>query len=272
MYECSLIIAFYNKIDYLKLVLAGLERQTFTNFEIIIADDGSKEEIVSELKKIIETSSLTIRHIWHEDKGWRKNEILNKAVLIAHAPYLVFIDGDCIPHRDFIKEHIELSEENVCLTGRRVNLGQKITIGLTPQKVKNGWLEKNYITMLFHSFFRESNIEKGVYIRNRNLRVFLNKEKRGILGSNFSLPKDILLKINGFDERYKTTGYGEDSDVQFRLELIGVVIKSLNYIALQYHLYHKELPRPQSGYDLLNQVKTEKEAFTRFGIQKLEYS
>ena len=250
--------------------MASLERQTFTNFEIIIADDGSREDVVAELKSVISHTPLTVRHVWHEDKGWRKNEILNKAVGMAQAPYLIFIDGDCILHRHFISEHLSLQEERVCLTGRRVNLGPTVTARLTPQKVKNGWLEKNYLTLLFHSFFRESNIEKGVYLRNTKLRLLFNQEKRGILGSNFSLAKALLLQINGFDERYTTPGYGEDSDVQFRLELEGISVKSLNYIALQYHLYHKELPRPQAGHDLLNTVMESKQAFTPFGIQKTE--
>ncbi len=267
MYSCSLIIAFYNKIEYLKLVLAGLERQTFKDFEVIIADDGSNEEVVKELENIVKNSSLKINHIWHEDMGWRKNIILNKAVLASNSDYLIFIDGDCVPHKQFIKEHFDYKEKDACITGRRVNLSKKITSMLTPENVRKGWLENNFLLMLYYSFFRESNIEKGIYIKNKFLQSLFNKRKRGILGCNFSLYKEKLLSINGFDERYRNPGNGEDSDVQFRLELINADIKPLNLVAVQYHLFHKELPRSKDVFELFDKVKSEKIAFTNYGIK-----
>ena len=98
MYKASIIAAFYNRIDYLKLVLAGLERQTEKDFELIIADDGSRKDIVEEIKVIQTIHSFPIKHIWQEDKGFRKNRILNKAIIASESDYLIFIDADCIPH------------------------------------------------------------------------------------------------------------------------------------------------------------------------------
>ena len=50
MPQATVIAAFYNKIDYLRLVLAGFETQSEKDFEFIVADDGSKQEIVKELE------------------------------------------------------------------------------------------------------------------------------------------------------------------------------------------------------------------------------
>lgn len=124
--KATLIISFYNKIDYLKLVLAGMERQSSNEFEIIIADDGSREEVVRELKEIMDRSSLAIKHVWQEDKGFRKCRILNKSICEAKTDYLIFIDGDCVPHKEFVREHIENRSKGVCLAGRRVNLSKKL--------------------------------------------------------------------------------------------------------------------------------------------------
>ena len=81
MVKTSVIAAFYNNINYLKLVLAGFERQTEKDFELIIADDGSREEVVKEIESIASNYSFLIKHTWHPDKGFRKNKILNQAIL-----------------------------------------------------------------------------------------------------------------------------------------------------------------------------------------------
>ncbi|MBS0001406.1 MAG: glycosyltransferase, partial [Cyclobacteriaceae bacterium] len=120
--KASIIIAFYNKIRYLELVLAGFERQTEKDFELIIADDGSGKEVVAGIKKLIQLSDMKISHIWHEDKGWRKNIIMNQAVRQAASGDLICIDGECIPHRNFIRENIRNRQSGIILSGRRINL------------------------------------------------------------------------------------------------------------------------------------------------------
>ncbi|MBK7378924.1 MAG: glycosyltransferase [Ignavibacteriales bacterium] len=265
--EVSLIISFYNRIDFLKLVFAGLKRQTFKNFEVIIADDGSKEEVVNEIEKLSREINFPIAHIWQEDKGFRKNKILNQAIVNSNSTYLIFIDGDCIPHRDFISEHFSHRQLNICLTGRRVNLSQKLSESLSTKKVKEGILENQFFLLKDGLLGKSTDVEKGFFIRNKFLRKYFNKKKRGLLGCNFSIYKNDLLIINGFDERYIAPSIGEDSDVQFRLELAGVRVRSLNNIAVQYHLYHKLQPRPIENLRLFETVKTEKQAFSKFGIK-----
>lgn len=269
MFHTSVIVSVYNRFDFLELVLAGLERQTMWDFEVVIADDGSDEAFTDSLKKIIPTLSFPLIHIRHEDKGFRKNKILNKAIEAANSDYLIFIDGDCIPHSQFLNEHSRYRNKYVCLTGRRVNLSERISSQLTPGMVKKGWLEKNTFNLVKDGLFGKSNyVEKGFYIRNKTLRGILNDKPRGLLGCNFSINKEDILKINGFDERYEAPSIGEDSDVQYRLELAGMRIRSLNNIAVQYHLYHPLQERPQQNLELFDKVKAEGKAFTPFGIKK----
>ncbi len=269
MIDASVIVSFYNKIDYLKLVLAGFEIQNNKNFEIIIADDGSEENVVKEIQSIAHQYPFRIKHIWHPDKGFRKNKILNQAILASESDYLIFIDGDCVPHPKFVEGHLEYKSEKLALTGRRVNLSQTITQLLTPEKIKDGFLQKKSLLLIKDGIFgKSSDVEKGFYFRNKLLRKFFNRKKRGILGCNFSLHKKDIIDINGFDERYEAPSIGEDSDIQFRLELNGVNIKSLNHIAVQYHLYHKLQPRPQANLTLFEKTKKDKTIATPFGIAK----
>ena len=123
----SLIVSFYNRIDFLKLIFAALEQQSYLDFEVIIADDGSRVEIVQELELQIEKASFQVKHIWHEDIGWRKNTVLNNAIVASESNYIIFIDGDCIPHPHFIEEHLNSRVPNQTICGRRVTLTKKIT-------------------------------------------------------------------------------------------------------------------------------------------------
>lgn len=271
MTEATVVISFYNRVDYLRLLIAGFEKQSFRDFEVIIADDGSSQEAVSEVNKIIGSTHIPVRHVWHEDKGFRKNRILNKAITAAGSEYLIFVDGDCIPHSEFVSGHLCSRRPGTALTGRRVNLSEKITRRLTAEMVADGYLERNFLALFWDGIFGDSyDVEKGIYLSDGFLRNLLNKKKRGLLGCNFSLYRDDLLRINGFDERYEAPSIGEDSDVQYRLEMVGTEIKSLNHAAVQYHLYHQLQPRRQENLDLFEQVKKDNLPFTPFGIKRID--
>ena len=270
MLKASIIISFYNKIECLYPILISLKNQSFTDFEIIIADDGSSNDVVDELGLVLKKVPFSVLHLWQEDTGFRKNRILNQAILSAAAEYLIFIDGDCLLHPEFVGEHFNNRKEKTCLTGRRVNLSEKITKILLSGMGKDNLIKKNYYKIIWDGIFGKSfDVEKGFYFKFNYLRNFVNKKRRGILGCNFSLYKKDILGINGFDERYEAPSIGEDSDIQFRLELNNVEIKSVNNIAVQYHLYHKLQTRPKKNLLLFESVKKERSAVTKYGINKL---
>jgi glycosyltransferase involved in cell wall biosynthesis len=269
MLEATVIAAFYNRLDYLKLILAGFERQTLKNFEFIVADDGSNEKVVNEVIKNISNYSFPVKHTWQEDKGFRKNRILNKAISESESDYIIFIDADCIPHQAFVEGHLSYSNQNTSLTGRRVNLSEKVTDQLSEEKVRDGFLERNLFYLMKDGLFGKSiDVEKGLYLKNKFLLNFFNRKRRGLLGCNFSAYKEDLIKVNGFDERYEAPSVGEDSDIQYRLELTGIKISSINHAAVQYHLYHKLQERTPKNLELFEEVKKNGLAFTPFGLKK----
>jgi glycosyltransferase involved in cell wall biosynthesis len=269
--QASLIISFYKKIDWLKLVLAALEKQSLSEFEIIIADDGSPTDVVKEITMIQEQSSLTIRHVWHPDEGFTKTIILNKAVIAASASYIIFIDGDCVPHKDFIYDHVRLRQVNTVLAGRRVYLSQKLSASITTHAIKNGILEKGFLRTLFMDKLRGEtrHPEKGIHINNRYINMALGSEK-GLLGCNFSVSKDLILKVNGFDERYKHPGVGEDSEIEYRWLKMGVKIFAPRFALVQYHLWHPLLSRANKSDNMQLYTSMQKEGYiyTPYGIHK----
>ena len=266
----SLIISIYNKVDFLKLVLDSLEFQSLKNFEVILSDDGSNEESLAELKKLVKLYSFMIKHEWHIDDGWNKNAILNKSIIACESSYIVFIDGDCVLHSHFLEEHYLGKSTNTLLTGRRINLSKKISNNITSKSIKNGYLSSEiFLESLWDSIWSGSrDVEQGIYVKSELVRRFLNRKDKGVLGSNFSISKQNLLEVNGFDERFNFPAAGEDTDLEARLRRKGIKIKSVRNQAIQYHLFHKQLERNKERLIYLDENNANKITYTHFGINK----
>ena len=106
--QVSVIVSTYNQPEWLEKVLWGYNIQSFKEFELIVADDGSGKAMREVLGRLTPRLSYPLKHVWHEDRGFRKCEILNKAILAASTDYLVFTDGDCIPRKALKEERVNL--------------------------------------------------------------------------------------------------------------------------------------------------------------------
>ena len=267
----SLVIAVYNKPDVLRFVLAACARQSWKDFDVIVADDGSGPGVEQVVVEARERWSLPLTHLWHADDGWRKNTMLNNAIRTARAEYLVFIDGDCIPGRDFLLDHWRRRAPRKVLLGRRVETSRRWSEALTLDRITGGAFEhygwKEWRDGLRGDALR---IEDGIRIRPAWLRRLLLRNVRGMLGSNFSVAKEHLAAINGFDECYRGPGCGEDSDVQYRLSLIGITGASLRNLAIQYHVWHQLTKGSDACWERFERVKTTREPRCRMGLEKLE--
>ena len=267
----SLVVSFYNNLEFLELILAALEIQSFSDFEVIIADDGSSAHVLEMLSDTIERSPLSIQHVWHEDKGFRKTTILNRAIKASLSDYLVFIDGDCIPHPKFIEEHYRNREDRLALTGRRVNMSKSVTDALTPELVRNGALQGSLFRQLIYDGIKGKarNVEMGFYIKNGLLRKLFNRKVRNLKGCNMSFNKKDLMAINGLDERYCAPSTGEDTDIGFRLQLNGVRVRNLKNIAILYHRHHARIERgDNANWPIFEQTKKEQVIYTPYGIKR----
>lgn len=270
--QATVIISIYNKFEYLERVLAGLEQQSLKDFEVILADDGSNEQTIAQINHYIKQSRLQIRHLWHEDKGFRKTTILNQAIQAAASEYLIFVDGDCVPHPEYVRAHVEHRQRGTVLSGRRVNISQHLTSWLTPERIRAGALGTSFtLRTIWDSLTGETrDAEKGIYLPSKAFEKVFPQNFRGLLGCNFSLYKQDLLDINGFDERYQAPAVGEDTDPELRLRWAGKKFKSVKNYAIQYHLYHRKLDRPNQNQQILAQVLKDRHAFTPYGIIKSE--
>ena len=113
----------------------SLQRQQYKNFEVVIAEDDNSPETKNFLKKISANFFFKIVHVFQKsDDGFRKNEMLNKAISVAHGEFIIIIDGDCILHRAFFKEYAKNAEDKTILFGRRALLSESITKKLLASK------------------------------------------------------------------------------------------------------------------------------------------
>ncbi|MGF1778450.1 glycosyltransferase [Vibrio nomapromontoriensis] len=261
----EVVIATYNNVTDTQLVLEGYVQQTSKDFSVCIADDGSGPEI-AQLVNSYQQKGMKVRHIWHEDLGFRRAMILNKAIKTSHADYLIFTDNDCIPSRYFIEDYQQRLSLNTLIFGRRVDLfehvSQKFRQKKLPLKKLDSplWLLKKAIQKQLKRV--EVGIRFPVWELNR-----INKRQRSALGANMGIPKRALLAINGFDNDF--VGYGmEESDVERRLKLQGYQAHSIIGRCSLFHLYHQEKTPSEAALDMYNAKKDSANIVCKNGINQ----
>ncbi len=261
----SVIIAVYNKPDFLEKVLCSLRNQTHKDFEIVISDDGSGPEIGTIIEKYRSLFSFPIQHVRHEHLGFRKTIIANKAVIRSRSDYLVFIDGDSVLHHRFLAEHFRKRKIGTILSGRRVMLDEHLTQRMTAADVLSRQFEKSSFWM---KHCEKGSIKHGMYAPFVNsLEALLHSGRHyGILGANFSLFRGDYYRINGYDERIIGRGL-EDDNLANRFKAAGLRIRSMSRRAIQYHLFHSFDPVPHSP-ETIKKFGMPDAAWTSRGILK----
>jgi hypothetical protein len=227
----SVVMACYKDSDIVERNLAAFAGQSYRDFEVIVADDGSPEDYGPLLQRLAAHFSYALKHVRHEDQGFRKTRILNRAVSVSRFERLIFIDMDCLPHRDFVRHHVQYLKPGTALAGRRVEIQRDVVP--TAQQILYHGLELGPLQLLRLWLRGRANlIEHGLVLPGSH-----DIPHRGILGCNFSVWKEDLCKINGFNAEFTGPGW-EDTDVDFRLQLAGVQLKTLRHKIVEYHVEH----------------------------------
>jgi glycosyltransferase involved in cell wall biosynthesis len=269
--KISVIISTYNHPEWLEKVLWGYECQTYKNFEVLIADDGSGQPTRALIDHFNTTSKLEIVHVWHEDTGYRKCQILNKAILASATDYLLFTDGDCIPRNDFVLQHVKHSEKGFFLSGGAIRLPLDTSKLITHDGIVNQrafsrkWLEKSGVDF---SFLK--NLKLNQNKRLASVLNFITPANASWNGGNSSGWKSDILSVNGFDERM---GYGgQDRELGERLINKGIKSKQIRYSAVCVHLDHNRNYKSESSIrkniEIRKGTRHERITWTEFGIIK----
>lgn len=233
MASLALIINTWNQAQYLARVLEAISRQSSPPDEMLLADDGSDQETREVFRKWSVTSPVAASHVWQEHQGFRRARILNSAIAKTKVDYVVFLDGDTVPHPQFIQDHRQLARPSVFVQGHRALIGQGAAawFGL-------GRFESDRRRALWQG---QLGGLKHAYRWPRPWRK-LRRDLRGVRGCNLGLWREHLVRANGYNEAF--VGWGrEDSELAVRLMNSGVERLDVRGWALCYHLWHAPAER-----------------------------
>ncbi len=268
--KISVIISTYNAEAWLEKVLWGFNCQTYRDFEVVIADDGSGPATRDLIDRMQEEVFYPIKHVWQEDEGFQKSRILNKAVLACGADYIIMTDGDCIPREDFVQVHYINKQKGYFISGGYYMLPMNISLMITREDIEKQrcfdihWLKEKGIPKTFKN---NKLTARGIAARLLNTFTPTNASWNGHNSSGWK--KDIL-NVNGFDERMQYGG--QDRELGERLFNFGIKSKQLRYSAVCVHLDHKRgYKTPESlakNAAIRKTTRKEKQVWTHYGISK----
>ncbi len=226
----TVIVTTYNSPDYLSRVLGGLSLQSRLPDEVVVADDGSgpeTEKIVSDFSK---GAPFAVKHVWQEDLGFRAARIRNGAVKGSSGDYLIFMDGDCVPDRHYVADHLMLSEEGCFVQGKRIILTKESSEEFSPAKA-------NSASHLVKEFLRGRLGNAHHILRMPFFPASRSRSMKGIKTCSLGISKKDVMAVNGFNEVF--VGWGrEDSEFAARLYKYGLMRKSHSFAAICFHLWH----------------------------------
>ena len=259
--KISVIVPIYNRLEHFRALFICLLRQNRQIDELIITDDGSSQQILDYIADLIPKASFKIKHIYQEDKGFRKTRALNNGVINSEGELLVFCDQDLI----FGEEYIEYMEKNIkkgCFL-----LCRPISINEEEKDIilKTIELSNKYEELLkpLPKYYLESVNKTLKTDRKRRILNILKLSKRGIklVGMSYAVMKSDYLKVNGYDENYN--GWGEeDDDFGNRLYVAGIKGKELKTPNMQIHLWHYSDPTKKHSMNEEYYYKRKREIFS----------
>ena len=239
--KISVIVPVYNRLEHLRALFLCLLRQKKQPDELIITDDGSSQKVLDFIGDLIPKAQFKVKHIYQEDKGFRKTRALNNAVRNSTGDLLIFCDQDLIFGEEYIETIANNIKENIFLMGRAHTLKkEEKDFALENIEKFNSYEEiiKNLPSNYIPTIEKMLNEDK----RRRLLKTF-KLAKRGIklVGMSYALMKNAYIKVNGYDENY--IGWGqEDDDFGNRLTVAGINGKELVTRNIQLHLWHYSDP------------------------------
>ena len=242
----TLTISTYNRPAALDRVLSACMRQSDQDFEIVVADDGSTEATRDLVRDYRKRSTVPISHVWHPDDGFRLAEIRNKAIAQARGDYLIFLDGDCMPQRNFVAMHRALARPGAMLTGSRILLSERLTRRIESERLElSAFTAPSWIAARLRGDINKCLplLLSSAALPGRRVDGFVWKS---IKGCNMAAWTRDVVAVDGFDNSFTSWGH-EDADFVARLHNAGIGRNKGFFATEVLHLWHREQPRDRES-------------------------
>jgi glycosyltransferase involved in cell wall biosynthesis len=260
----SVVVATYNRGDALDAVLRGLSRQGDRDFEVIVADDGSDGATARVVERWTGRIGVPLKHVRHEDRGFRLAEIRNRAICASVGEICVFLDDDSIPRPNFVAAHRRLAEPGWFVAGNRVLLAQGLTERILRDRLEPElWGAATWVAARLRGEINR--ISPVVPLPLGPLRARNAARWQGARGGNLAIRKADLVRVDGFDAAYGGWGL-EDSDIIVRLIRCGVRRRDGHFATGVLHLWHPQNDRSNAAE---NQTKLD-EVIRSSRVQSLQ--
>ena len=230
--DLSVVVSTYERPMHLHRCLASLSNQTLDKrrFEIIVADDGSRDETHDVVETFRRSIDIPVTFSTQKNLGFRKARAVNRALHLIRSPYVVLTDGDCIFPPDHLDTHLRVRQQRVVWAGNSVFLDRETSEAIDVQSVNSGTWQELVPKRLPRA-------QMLVHQKAKFYQAIRHGTKPKLVGNNIGVWRNQLLSVNGFDQSYQ--GWGcEDDDLGLRLRLRKNRIKSLLGHTHAYHLWH----------------------------------
>jgi GT2 family glycosyltransferase len=217
-------ITVFNDWPKLERTLDSIAGQDSAPEQLIVADDGSEDSLGVNLASWANARDIPITHVWHPNAGFRKCELLNMAATQVRCDFILYIDHDCLVPKNFVRSHAAFASEDMIHVGPRIHV-------MPPSSGRFRPTPPSIITALF----RRNLV--GCLSAVRGAKV-LAKPPKVIEGCNMMVPTRAIREVNGYDNRYRSKGYGVDADLVVRGWFAGYKMGVSGISTTVYHLWH----------------------------------
>jgi glycosyltransferase involved in cell wall biosynthesis len=247
----ALAITTFERPDALAAVLDRVGRQRVAAAEIIIADDGSGAATREVIERFMASSTATVRLVSQPHDGFRVTRLRNLAIAAATADYVVFIDGDMLPHPSFVADHQRHARRGFYTQGVRVHADEALTRRLIATPASRPSFASRGL----------GGLRRLYLLHSRAMASMMRFAANGLIAvksCNQGFWRDDLVRVNGFDEAI--TGWGaEDKELCARLENAGVRRQTLLFGGIACHLHHAPASRDALPTNLAALDRTRRE-------------
>jgi glycosyltransferase involved in cell wall biosynthesis len=224
----SVVVLSFKRPDALALVLRGLLLQRVLPLEVVVTEDGAEEETRRCVERARATFPVQLVHLTQEHAGPRMARARNRGIAAARGDYLVFLDGDMVPGRQFLADHKDFARPGAFAQGSRALASEACTRKL----LSAGRTE---VSPLMRGLTRRHNLLRAPLLRDAWGRP--QRRRDGAKSCNLAFWRDDLLALNGFNEGMEGWGL-EDAELVQRAFHLGLWRRDLRMGATAVHLWH----------------------------------